>query len=48
MIDSVKITAVHLAVLVHLFRFTDLGTRWLLVPIGFTIVVASRSSSRSS
>ncbi len=38
MIDSVKITAVHLAVLVHLYRFTDLGTQWLLVPLGFTIV----------
>jgi phosphatidylglycerophosphate synthase len=38
MIDSVKITAVHLAVLVHVYRFTDLGTNWLLVPLGFTIV----------
>ena len=38
MIDSVKITAVHLAVLVHLFRYTDLGTKWFLVPLGFTIV----------
>jgi phosphatidylglycerophosphate synthase len=38
MIDAVKITAVHLAVLVHVYRFTDLGTRWLLVPLGFTIV----------
>ncbi len=38
MIDSVKITSVHLAVLVHLYRFTDLGTTWFLVPLGFTIV----------
>src|ERR1700730_2994047 len=38
MVDSVKITSVHLAVLVHVYRFTDLGTNWLLVPLGFTIV----------
>ncbi len=38
MIDAVKTSAVHLAVLVHFYRFTDLGEHWLLVPIGFTIV----------
>lgn len=38
MIDSVKITAVHLAVLVHLYRFTDLDRAWLLVPLGFTVI----------
>jgi phosphatidylglycerophosphate synthase len=37
-IDSVKITTVHLAVLVHLYRFTDLDEAWLLVPLGFTVV----------
>lgn len=41
MIDSVKITAVHLAVLVHVYRFTDLGRSWLLVPLGFTIVAVA-------
>jgi phosphatidylglycerophosphate synthase len=38
MIDSVKITSVHLAVLIHLYRFTDLGDRWLLVPMAYTVV----------
>jgi phosphatidylglycerophosphate synthase len=41
MIDSVKITAVHLAILVHVYRFTDLDTKWLLVPLGFTIVAVA-------
>ena len=37
-VDSVKITTLHLAVLIHLYRFTDLDAAWLLVPIGFTVV----------
>jgi phosphatidylglycerophosphate synthase len=37
-IDSVKITAVHLAVLLHFYRFTDVAKSWLLVPLGFTMV----------
>jgi phosphatidylglycerophosphate synthase len=37
-VDSVKITTLHLAVLIHLYRFTDLDTGWLLVPLGFTVV----------
>jgi phosphatidylglycerophosphate synthase len=37
-VDSVKITTLHLAVLVHLYRFTDLDAGWLLVPLGFTVV----------
>jgi phosphatidylglycerophosphate synthase len=37
MVDAVKITALHLAVLVHLYRFSDLSNVWLLVPIGFTL-----------
>ncbi|MGZ4737131.1 MAG: CDP-alcohol phosphatidyltransferase family protein [Acidimicrobiia bacterium] len=41
MVDSVKITTLHLAVLVHLYRFTDLGTGWLLIPMGYTIVAAT-------
>jgi phosphatidylglycerophosphate synthase len=37
-IDALKVTTVHLAVLVHLYRFTDLSSSWLLVPIGYTVV----------
>ena len=40
-VDSVKITMLHLAVLIHLYRFTDLDTAWLLVPIGFTVVAVA-------
>jgi phosphatidylglycerophosphate synthase len=38
MIDSVKITSVHLAVLIHLYYSSHIGRGWLLVPIGFTVV----------
>jgi phosphatidylglycerophosphate synthase len=41
MVDAVKITSLHLAVLIHLYRFTDLAIEWLLVPIGFTVVSAT-------
>jgi phosphatidylglycerophosphate synthase len=37
-IDAFKVTTLHLAVLVHLYRFTDLSAGWLLVPIGYTVV----------
>jgi hypothetical protein len=37
MVDAVKITSLHLAVLIHLYRFTDLSSAWFLVPIGFTL-----------
>ena len=40
-VDAVKITTLHLAVLIHLYRFTDLDTAWLLVPIGFTVVAVA-------
>ena len=40
-VDSVKITALHLAVLIHFYRFTDLDAAWLLVPIGFTVVAVA-------
>jgi phosphatidylglycerophosphate synthase len=41
MIDSAKISAIHCAVLVSLYRFFDLGSSaYLLVPLGFCIVGA--------
>jgi phosphatidylglycerophosphate synthase len=41
MVDSAKISALHLAVLVSWYRFGDLdGASWLLVPVGFTVVAA--------
>jgi phosphatidylglycerophosphate synthase len=40
-VDSVKITSLHLAVLIHLYRFTDLGAAWYLVPLGFTVVAVA-------
>ena len=45
MIDSTKIAALHLAVLLHACRHTDLPAGWLLVPLGST---ARRRTSRSS
>ncbi len=38
MIDSAKITTVHLAVAVVAYRTFDIGTWWLLVPLAFTVV----------
>jgi phosphatidylglycerophosphate synthase len=41
MIDSAKISALHCAVLVSLYRFFNLGSSaYLLVPLGFCIVAA--------
>lgn len=41
MVDAVKISSLHLAVLVFLYRTAELpGEAWLLVPIGFTMVAA--------
>jgi phosphatidylglycerophosphate synthase len=41
MIDAGKISSLHLAVLIFLFRAAELpGQAWLLVPIGFTVVAA--------
>ncbi|XVQ12540.1 CDP-alcohol phosphatidyltransferase family protein [Spirillospora sp. CA-255316] len=42
MVDSAKISALHLAVLVSWYRFGDLEDRaaYLLVPVGFTVVAA--------
>jgi phosphatidylglycerophosphate synthase len=40
-VDSVKLSSLHLAVLVMAYRFGDLpSTAWLLVPIGFALVSA--------
>jgi phosphatidylglycerophosphate synthase len=38
MADAIKITALHLAVIIHLYRFTDLDRAWLLVPMGYIVV----------
>ena len=39
MVDAAKITSLHLAVLISVYRFFDLGSAgWLLVPIGFVLV----------
>ena len=40
MIDSVKVASVHLAVLLSFYRNFGLDDRWLLVPLGFTVVSA--------
>lgn len=37
-VDAIKIASLHLAVLVGLFRFSDLASPWLLIPIGFSVV----------
>jgi phosphatidylglycerophosphate synthase len=41
MVDCLKISALHLAVLVHLYRFWNLEDFWLLAPVGFAIVGAA-------
>jgi phosphatidylglycerophosphate synthase len=39
MVDATKISALHLSVLISLYRFGDLHSAlWYLVPIGFTVV----------
>ena len=37
-VDAVKLISLHLAVLIGLYRFTDLDRALLLVPLGFTVV----------
>ena len=39
-VDAIKTSMLHLAVLVSWFRFTDLDTAWLLVPLGFQVVAS--------
>lgn len=41
MFDSLKTTAIHLAVLISAYRFSNLPDLWLLVPIGFAVVDTS-------
>lgn len=38
MVDSVKITSLHLAVLITVFRHFALASGWLLVPLAFVLV----------
>ncbi|WP_307806950.1 CDP-alcohol phosphatidyltransferase family protein [Naasia sp. SYSU D00057] len=40
MVDAAKASSLHLAVLVGLYRFTDLDPVWLLVPLGYCVVDA--------
>jgi len=37
-IDAAKITALHLAIAISIFRFADVADEWVLVPLGFTLV----------
>ena len=37
-VDCVKINLVHLTVLVSLYRFSDLGREWLLIPVAYVVV----------
>jgi phosphatidylglycerophosphate synthase len=39
-VDAVKLSSLHAAVLIGLFRFTDLPATALLVPLGFQVVAA--------
>lgn len=41
MVDATKISSLHLAVLISLYRYFDLTSAgWLLVPMGFSVVAA--------
>lgn len=40
MVDCLKISSLHLCVLISWFRFSDVDRRWLLVPIGYAVVAA--------
>lgn len=39
-IDAVKVSALHVAVVISWYRFSGLGRGWLLIPLGFVIVYA--------
>ncbi len=39
-VDSIKVSALHLAVLIGWYRFYDVSAAVLLIPIGFTLVQA--------
>lgn len=40
MVDCVKISSLHLAVALSVFRFDDVDARWTLVPMAFAVVGA--------
>ncbi|UDY35501.1 CDP-alcohol phosphatidyltransferase family protein [Dermatobacter hominis] len=40
MVDCLKISTLHMCVLISFYRFWDIDERWLLVPIGYAIVAA--------
>lgn len=40
MVDCLKISTLHMCVLISWFRFGTMDERWLLVPIGYAIVAA--------
>ena len=40
MVDATKISALHLAVLIGVYRFFGIAPGWWLVPIGFAVVAA--------
>lgn len=40
MVDSAKICSLHLAVLIFMYRFSDVPSMALLVPVGFTVVAS--------
>lgn len=37
-VDGVKVAALHLAVLISLYRGDEVSDRWLLVPLGYSVV----------
>ncbi|TCP56495.1 CDP-alcohol phosphatidyltransferase-like enzyme [Tamaricihabitans halophyticus] len=41
-VDAARMPAVHLAVLIGLFRFTDLADGYLLIPLGYLLVTVVR------
>ncbi|GHE11819.1 CDP-alcohol phosphatidyltransferase family protein [Klenkia taihuensis] len=43
-VDSAKVVAVHLCVLVGLYRTGELAPGWLLVPLGFAVVAVTHFS----
>ncbi len=40
MIDSLKVSALHIAVVISLFRWSDLPAGWMLVPLAFCLASA--------
>jgi phosphatidylglycerophosphate synthase len=40
MLDAIKISSLHLAVLISFYRFGDQHERWMLVPLSYTVVGA--------